>query len=59
MVKQYFMLQKKISKQLGDAKLLSQLLKKNVIYNFRQNDLENGGQGAPLTPIFHNCFQMN
>ena len=43
----------KISKQLGDGKLLSKLTKKTVIYNFRQNDLKNGGQGAPLTPIFH------
>jgi anhydro-N-acetylmuramic acid kinase len=43
----------KISKQLGDGKLLSTLLKKNVIYKFRQNDLENNGEGAPLTPIFH------
>ncbi|MDC1129081.1 anhydro-N-acetylmuramic acid kinase [Candidatus Pelagibacter sp.] len=43
----------KISKQLGDANLLSSLLKKKVIYNFRENDLTNGGQGAPLTPIFH------
>ena len=43
----------KISKQLGDGKLLSSLLKKKVIYNFRRNDLINGGQGAPLAPIFH------
>ena len=43
----------KISKQLGDGKLLSQLTRKNVVYNFRENDLRNGGQGAPLTPIFH------
>ncbi len=47
---------KKITKQLGDGKLLSQLTKKKVVYNFRQNDLENGGQGAPLTPIFHNVL---
>ena len=47
---------KKISKQLGDGKLLSQLTKKKVVYNFRQNDLKNGGQGAPLTPIFHNTL---
>ena len=45
--------QKKISKQLGDGRLLSQLLRKKVVYNFRQKDIENGGQGAPLTPIFH------
>jgi len=43
----------KISKQLGDAYLLSSLLKKKVVYNFRENDLINGGQGAPLAPIFH------
>ena len=43
----------KISRQLGDGKLLSQLTKKTVIYDFRQNDLKNNGQGAPLTPIFH------
>ena len=48
--------QKKISKQLGDGKLLSQLTKKKVVYNFRQNDLENGGQGAPFAPIFHNAI---
>ena len=29
------------------------LTKKNIVYNFRQNDIKNGGEGAPLTPIFH------
>ena len=43
----------KISRQLGDGKLLSQLTKKTVVYNFRENDLNNGGEGAPLSPIFH------
>ena len=43
----------KISKQLGDAKLLYQLTKKKIIYNFRANDIQNGGEGAPLAPIFH------
>ena len=47
----------KISKQLGDGKLLSKLTKKTVIYNFRENDLKNGGQGAPLTPIFHKLLR--
>jgi len=49
----------KISKQLGDGKLLSQLTKKTVIYDFRQNDLNNGGHGAPLTPIFHKLIKRN
>jgi len=47
----------KISKQLGDGKLLSTLTKKSVIYNFRENDLKNGGHGAPLTPIFHQLLK--
>ena len=46
----------KITKQLGDGKLLSQLTKRKVVFNFRQNDLKNGGQGAPLTPIFHSII---
>ena len=49
----YHNAKEKISKQLGDGKLLSKLTKKNVVYNFRENDLKNGGGGAPLTPIFH------
>jgi anhydro-N-acetylmuramic acid kinase len=43
----------RITVQLADGKLLSKLTKKKVIYNFRQEDLKYGGQGAPLTPIFH------
>lgn len=43
----------KTSLQIGDPNLLSQLTKKSVVYNFRKNDLENGGQGAPLAPVFH------
>ncbi|MDC1064128.1 anhydro-N-acetylmuramic acid kinase [Candidatus Pelagibacter sp.] len=46
----------KISKQLGDGRLMSQLVKKKVIYDFRQEDMFNKGQGAPLTPIFHNLL---
>ena len=43
----------KITKQLGDGQLLSQLTKKKVVYDFRKNDLNNGGEGAPLAPVFH------
>jgi anhydro-N-acetylmuramic acid kinase len=51
--------EKKITKQLGDGKLLSQIIKKRVIFNFRQEDIDNNGQGAPLTPIFHNLVSKN
>ena len=49
----------KISTQLGNAHLLSKLTKKTVLYNFRENDLKNGGEGAPLTPIFHSLLKKN
>ncbi len=45
--------EKGYSIQLGNAKLLSQLSSTDVVYEFRKNDLSNGGQGAPLTPIYH------
>jgi len=47
----------KITKQIGDGKLLSKLTKKKVVFNFRQNDLKNDGEGAPLTPIFHQMLK--
>ena len=49
--------EEKLSVQLGDGNLLSQLTNKTVVCNFRQNDLKNGGQGAPLTPIFHQIIK--
>jgi anhydro-N-acetylmuramic acid kinase len=49
--------QEKKTKQLGDGKALSKLTGLKVIYNFRENDLKNGGQGAPLVPIFHKLLQ--
>ena len=49
----------KITKQLGDGNLLSQLLKKPVIYDFRQADIDKNGQGAPLTPIYHRLLVNN
>ncbi len=45
--------EKKISKQLGDGRLLSQLVNKKVVFNFRENDIQNNGNGAPLAPIYH------
>ena len=44
---------KKISIQLGDPNLLANLTKKKVIFDFRSKDIEMGGEGAPLAPIYH------
>ena len=43
----------KISRQLGNGLLLNQLTNKKIVFNFRETDILNGGQGAPLTPVFH------
>ena len=48
----------KKTKQIGGGKLLSELTNLNVVYNFRENDIKNGGQGAPLVPIFHKLLQI-
>ena len=52
---------KKISIQLCDGEYISNKLKKKVVFDFRQNDLKYGGEGAPLTPIFHKmlCDYLN
>ena len=47
----------KRTKQIGDGRLLSKLTNLNVVNNFRENDIKNGGQGAPLVPIFHKLLQ--
>ena len=33
--------------------MLSNLLNKPVVSDFRTNDINNNGQGAPLAPIYH------
>ena len=49
----YHNFKKKVSIQLGSPNLLAKKLNKYVISNFREQDLLNGGQGAPLAPIYH------
>lgn len=48
---------KKKTIQIGNGSLLSQLTNLNVVNNFRENDIKNGGQGAPFVPIFHKLLQ--
>ena len=54
----YHNFKEKISRQLGNGKLLSQLTKKKIVYDFRSNDILNGGQGAPLAPAFHHLIAL-
>ena len=41
------------SVQLGSGARLAEQTGCPVIYQFRQNDLHHGGQGAPIAPVFH------
>ncbi len=39
--------------QLGDANYLAKASSINVVHNVRQADMDAGGEGAPLAPIYH------
>lgn len=39
--------------QLGDGNLLARETRVPVVYDMRANDMEHGGQGAPLVPAYH------
>ena len=56
----------KFTHQLGDPLLLkkkfnkhSHLKKSSLIFDFRKNDILNGGQGAPLTPLYHRAIMKH
>jgi anhydro-N-acetylmuramic acid kinase len=44
---------KKYTCQLGDGELLARLTGIEVVNDFRTADVQAGGQGAPLVPIYH------
>ena len=46
----------RVTVQLGDGKLLARSLEIPVINDFRSEDVKNGGEGAPLAPIFHSVL---
>lgn len=49
---------KKITIQLGDGKKLANLLKIQVVNDFRQQDIALGGQGAPFAPLYHQALAV-
>jgi len=42
-----------ISIQLGSARIIQKKLNIKVVGNFRENDIKNGGQGAPIGAYYH------
>ena len=44
------------SLQIGDGHRLAEALKRPVVFDFRSADIEAGGQGAPLVPVYHQAL---
>ncbi|MEM9331217.1 MAG: anhydro-N-acetylmuramic acid kinase [Pseudomonadota bacterium] len=50
---------KGLTVQLGDASLLTKETGIPTVYDLRANDMEHGGQGAPLVPVYHQALASN
>jgi len=48
--------EQRLTVQLGDGAALAQALRITVAYDFRAADVEAGGQGAPLVPVYHQAL---
>ena len=48
--------ERRLTRQLGDGALLAAETGIAVVNRFRQADVESGGQGAPLVPVFHQAL---
>jgi anhydro-N-acetylmuramic acid kinase len=46
----------RLTVQLGDGKALARRLGLPVVFDLRAADMEAGGQGAPLVPVFHRAL---
>lgn len=46
----------KLTVQLGDGHLLAQLVRCPVVFDLRQHDVQAGGEGAPLAPVYHQAL---
>jgi len=45
--------------QLGSCKKIQKIIKLKIVGNFRENDIKNGGQGAPIAAFYHNYILKN
>lgn len=50
--------QRKLSIILGDGQALANQIGIKVVNDFRRNDIEAGGQGAPFAPLYHQALAI-
>ena len=50
--------EQQLTVQLGDGRGLSEALGVPAVYDFRAADMDNGGQGAPLVPVYHRALAL-
>lgn len=50
--------EQQLTVQLGDGWGLSAALGVPAVYDFRAADMESGGQGAPLVPVYHRALAL-
>ena len=51
--------ERKLTVQIGDALALAKAIHIPVMYDFRAADVEAGGQGAPLVPVYHRALAQS
>lgn len=51
--------ERRLTVQIGDGPALAKMIRIPVMHDFRAADVEAGGQGAPLVPVYHRALTQS